>query len=262
MRALGIAKLTLAASLATTLALTAHSPVHAGDTPSKMPPDRGSSNEEAIGVGTGAVIGGVAGGPIGALAGMLIGSLVGDSLNKDDHMERLHSDATEAHNKAGRLAARLEKVQSSNSELRKERERLEARLASVQEGADKLAGSLAMDVLFRTESARLEPIAEKRIRQLAALMQAFPELHLRLDGHADKRGSDDYNRDLAAARAETVQQALVAKGVDTARIHTVTHGERRADAPTSDPEGMALDRRVGATATDDPRTGRTADSRR
>lgn len=64
---------------------------------------------------------------------------------------------------------------------------------------------------------------------------------IRLVGHTDPRGAEEYNDKLGLERALRVKKYLVAQGVDAERIQTATHGE---DNSTSDPAGWPRDRHV------------------
>jgi peptidoglycan-associated lipoprotein len=65
---------------------------------------------------------------------------------------------------------------------------------------------------------------------------------MQLVGHADPRGSDEYNMVLASRRAENVKAALLPMGMPESRVSTSSRGEM--DATGEDEEGWALDRKV------------------
>lgn len=69
------------------------------------------------------------------------------------------------------------------------------------------------------------------------------QLDVRLVGHADVRGTEPYNHELARDRATQVQQALVAQGVDPSRLQVVSRGELDAKAPGTE-YAHGYDRRV------------------
>ena len=70
------------------------------------------------------------------------------------------------------------------------------------------------------------------------------ELKIVLEGHADERGSEEYNMALADKRAQVVYQYLVKKGLDSSRMTPVTLGEERPFDRRSTEEAYALNRRV------------------
>ena len=89
-------------------------------------------------------------------------------------------------------------------------------------------------VLFKTGKPELLPGAGPALRQLAAELQARPNLRLRIAGHADKVGEPDKNQALSEQRAEAVQAFLVQAGVAAARLSTVGYGDTRPLFPSPD----------------------------
>jgi peptidoglycan-associated lipoprotein len=71
-----------------------------------------------------------------------------------------------------------------------------------------------------------------------------PNVQLRLEGHADERGSREYNIGLGERRAQAVRQVLLLRGVGSGEMNTVSYGEERPAATGSDDEAWALNRRV------------------
>jgi peptidoglycan-associated lipoprotein len=71
-----------------------------------------------------------------------------------------------------------------------------------------------------------------------------PRVEVRLEGHADERGSREYNIGLGENRAQAVRQVLLLRGVGSAEMNTVSYGEERPAAGGSDDEAWALNRRV------------------
>jgi peptidoglycan-associated lipoprotein len=67
---------------------------------------------------------------------------------------------------------------------------------------------------------------------------------LRLEGHADERGSREYNIGLGERRAQAVRRALLLQGAAAAQLSTVSYGEERPSAVGSDEEAYGLNRRV------------------
>lgn len=75
-------------------------------------------------------------------------------------------------------------------------------------------------------------------------LAANPAARVRLEGHADERGSREYNIGLGERRAQAVKQALLLQGAGTSQLSTVSYGEERPAATGSDEESWSLNRRV------------------
>ena len=76
------------------------------------------------------------------------------------------------------------------------------------------------------------------------VMEANPDLRVRVDGHTDSRGSDAHNQDLSERRAAAVRKVLVDGGVAASRLESKGFGESVPAAPNDTPENMAKNRRV------------------
>lgn len=84
--------------------------------------------------------------------------------------------------------------------------------------------------------------AEILDRKLAVL-RANPQVRIRIAGHCDERGSDEYNIALGNRRANAAMQYLVSRGIDASRIETASFGEERPMASGSNEEAWAQNRR-------------------
>lgn len=115
-------------------------------------------------------------------------------------------------------------------------------LAAVDGGP---GGSLANRVVY-FEFDRSEVSAEYRelLAGHARYLAANPGLRLRLEGHADERGSREYNIGLGERRAQSVRQILLLQGASASQLSTVSYGEERPAVLGSDDEAYQLNRRV------------------
>jgi OOP family OmpA-OmpF porin len=93
------------------------------------------------------------------------------------------------------------------------------------------------NVLFEFDSDAIAPDAAPILDRVGALLVALGSPALRIDGHTDAIGSDEYNLDLSARRAENVRAALGARGVDAASMTVRGLGESQPIAPNSSPDG-------------------------
>ncbi len=102
-----------------------------------------------------------------------------------------------------------------------------------------LCGVVNTDQLFATDSARIHPAGQQRLREF---FQSAGAVSYTIVGHTDSRASDEYNMNLSYRRANAV--ASVARSVG-ARISDVRgYGERMPKASNNTAEGMAQNRRV------------------
>ena len=156
------------------------------------------------------------------------------------------------------LAEEQQKRQGTESELAKERaaradaeKRLAAamqsleEIAKVQEDARGTIITLNGAVLFKTNEARLLPIAEQQLRKVAEALNAYDEgRKIVVAGHTDSKGSATANQRLSQSRAESVRLFLVQNGVSSSRISAVGRGEDEPIADNRSAEGRANNRRV------------------
>ncbi|HEX7081284.1 MAG TPA: peptidoglycan-associated lipoprotein Pal [Gammaproteobacteria bacterium] len=75
-------------------------------------------------------------------------------------------------------------------------------------------------------------------------LASHPDARLRLEGHADERGSREYNIGLGERRAQAVRRILMLQGASAEQLSTVSYGEERPVALGSDEEAYRLNRRV------------------
>jgi outer membrane protein OmpA-like peptidoglycan-associated protein len=119
-----------------------------------------------------------------------------------------------------------------------------ATIAAIKEEARGTVITLNGAVLFVTGEAKLLPIAQERLRQVARALKETPHGALVVEGHTDSVGSPAANEELSLRRAGAVREFLVSEGVDADRIRAVGLGQSRPIADNRSPEGRANNRRV------------------
>lgn len=100
------------------------------------------------------------------------------------------------------------------------------------------------DLNFETGSAALQPDSRRVVEDLIVIMKAYPTARGRLEGHTDNTGDAAANKTLSDARARTVRDAMVAGGIDAARLDAAGFGQERPVASNDSEEGRAKNRRT------------------
>jgi peptidoglycan-associated lipoprotein len=134
---------------------------------------------------------------------------------------------------------------------RLERERIEReRLAAERERAlAEARNALAAAVYFDYDQAALSDNARSTLEAKVPVLQSNSSLRLRIAGHTDSRGSDEYNMALGNRRAAAVQQYLVDRGIDASRLQIVSFGEEMPAAQGEDESAWSQNRRAEFTVT-------------
>ena len=109
--------------------------------------------------------------------------------------------------------------------------------------AEKLA-QVGDTVNFGFDSAELTVSARSTLNRQSAFLSLNPDLMIVIEGHADERGTREYNLALGERRAIAVRDYLVAKGINAARVRTVSYGKERPAVSGSDEEAWAKNRRA------------------
>jgi peptidoglycan-associated lipoprotein len=99
-------------------------------------------------------------------------------------------------------------------------------------------------VMFEFDKSDLTADDVVRLDAKIPLLNANPDLRIRVAGHTDSRGSDEYNMALGQRRAASAKRYLTQHGIPTARIETVSFGEERPVATGDDEGSMAQNRRA------------------
>ncbi len=182
---------------------------------------KGTGSGAAIGAGVGALLGQVIGGDtestlLGAGIGAVLGGIAGNQIGA--YMDRQEAELQQA-------------IASSEA-------------ASIRRDQDVLTATFKSGVMFDYDSANLKPGGQSEIARVATVLNKYPQTMLRVEGHTDTKGSEEYNQKLSERRAESVKNALIQQGVNSQRITTVGFGESQ---PISSDD--ATNRRVNIVIT-------------
>ena len=82
-------------------------------------------------------------------------------------------------------------------------------------------------VYFSEDQSALTPEAEETLRKQAQWLQQYGSVTVQIEGHADERGTREYNISLSARRATATREFIIAQGVDGGRISSIAYGKER-----------------------------------
>lgn len=99
-------------------------------------------------------------------------------------------------------------------------------------------------ISFMSGSSSLTDESREQIENVAAILRAYPAMHVTVGGHSDNVGSSSANLALSTARAESVADALTKAGVTANRVHPEGFGDAKPIADNSTESGRAQNRRV------------------
>jgi peptidoglycan-associated lipoprotein len=99
-------------------------------------------------------------------------------------------------------------------------------------------------VFFETDSSELTDQARATLDKQAQWLSNYNRYAFTIEGHADERGTREYNIALGARRAETVRQYLVSRGVSAQRMRTISYGKERPVALCNDISCWSQNRRA------------------
>lgn len=102
---------------------------------------------------------------------------------------------------------------------------------------------------FETGSAALRPASFEQLRNIAEILKAYPQVHLKLGGYTDNVGNDVSNRKLSQARANSTMQEIAKLGTDPARLKAEGYGSQHPVADNATEEGRQRNRRIDIRVT-------------
>ncbi len=108
---------------------------------------------------------------------------------------------------------------------------------------------LQMIIYFEFDSSEVRPQDQDLVARHASQLSENSRYQVRLEGHADERGSREYNIGLGERRSQSIRQMLMIQGVGAAQISTVSFGEERPASDGNTENDYAQNRRVEITYT-------------
>lgn len=177
----------------------------------------------------------------GAAGGAVAGAVAGQVIGKDTKGTLIGAAIGAAVGGAGGAAV----GRMMDNQERDMREALAAsEAATIKREGNLLAVSFKGDVTFDHDSAVVRPGLYNEISRIADILKQYPDTVIRVEGHTDSVGPEEYNLELSYRRAEEVRDLLVARGVDPGRIEVVGFGETMPIATDDTEAGRQMNRRV------------------
>jgi peptidoglycan-associated lipoprotein len=105
-------------------------------------------------------------------------------------------------------------------------------------------GEVFRTIYFAFDQSTLSAEGKATAEAIARLMQETPEMTVRIEGHADERGTNEYNLALGERRAQAVQQYLASYGIDAGRVSVLSYGEEKPASEGKDESAWSLNRRA------------------
>jgi peptidoglycan-associated lipoprotein len=99
-------------------------------------------------------------------------------------------------------------------------------------------------VFFESDQTSLSPQAITTLEKQARWLQTYNRYSFTVEGHADERGTREYNIALGARRAQTVRSFLASRGIDPGRMRTISYGKERPVAVCNDISCWSQNRRA------------------
>lgn len=192
-------------------------PAHAG-------PKTANDIQRATTFTAATIIGGIAGGPIGMIVGAIGGAYLGEQSKKG--------------------IANGEELASAETTIKELKERNQQQASVVEQLKDQQAKKLEFKVMFPTGEDELSIEDVARIESLAIYLKENTALKVRLDGHADPRGTDEYNNVLSEERARAVAKAFKERGIGEDRLDVHSHGSSFSMTLEANRDNYAFERRV------------------
>jgi peptidoglycan-associated lipoprotein len=115
---------------------------------------------------------------------------------------------------------------------------------AAEEARQRARATLTQRIHFDYDMSEIRPDAEQVLRSKVEILRASPNVRIRIEGHCDERGSNEYNDALGNRRAQAVVDFFTNFGLDPSRFATVSFGEDRPLVRASNEEAWAQNRRA------------------
>jgi peptidoglycan-associated lipoprotein len=113
-----------------------------------------------------------------------------------------------------------------------------------QEDFLQTVGQYGDRIFFDTDKFNVDSEDQSTLQRQAQWLAQYPNVRVTVEGHADERGTREYNLALGERRANSAKNYLASLGVDASRVQTVSYGKERPQALGSDEQSWAQNRRA------------------
>jgi outer membrane protein OmpA-like peptidoglycan-associated protein len=181
------------------------------------------------------------GGLFGAGGGAVVGAILGQAIGHNTQSTLIGAAIGAAVGGGGGygVGAMMDKQEKDMREVLAKSE-----ATAVTREGNLLSVTFKGDVTFDTNSAELRSGLYNEINRVAGVLNQYPDTLIRVEGHTDSRGSDEYNMDLSKRRANNVKTLLVMRGVAENRIEVAGYGKTMPVATNDTEAGRQKNRRV------------------
>ncbi len=134
------------------------------------------------------------------------------------------------------------KIPSDEGYAEREKKR-QAELEALRQKQLEIDAFESVNIYFDFDKSELKPEAQIALKNKAAWLEKNPEYSLRIEGHCDERGTNEYNLALGERRANAAANFLKSLGISGDRIRTISYGEERPADPRHNETAWARNRR-------------------
>lgn len=153
----------------------------------------------------------------------------------DDEAQNAEQEAKD------KKAAEEERLKAEELERQK---KLEQQKREEQEKKEAIRNFRDVNIYFSFDSSEISGEARSILEEKSQWLMENRDAKITVEGHCDERGTTQYNLALGERRAESVKTYLVALGVDSSRISTISYGEERPAVEGSGEEAWSKNRRA------------------
>jgi peptidoglycan-associated lipoprotein len=126
--------------------------------------------------------------------------------------------------------------------------------AATPGSAEEFAQNVGDRIYFMVDQTSLTAEAQQTLTAQAAWLKQYPDVSIQIEGHADERGTREYNISLSARRSTATREFLIAQGIDASRITSIAYGKERPVALCDAEQCWSQNRRAVTVITGGART--------